>query len=78
MKTTRYLDATRQRIDRAYIELQWIEYVIKHPQREEIQLDGRIKRWASIAAAENRTLRVVLLPDGETVHNAFFDRSFKA
>ncbi len=22
-------------------------------------------------------LRVVLLPDGETVHNAFFDRSFK-
>ena len=78
MKTTRYFDATRQRIDRAHIELQWIKYVIMHPQREEIQLDGRIKRWAPIAAAENRTLRVVLLPDGETVHNAFFDRSFKA
>jgi hypothetical protein len=25
----------------------------------------------------NRVLRVVLLPDGETVHNAFFDRSFR-
>jgi len=24
----------------------------------------------------NRFLRVVLLPDGETIHNAFFDRRF--
>jgi hypothetical protein len=23
-----------------------------------------------------RALRVILLPDGDTVHNAFFDRSF--
>jgi len=26
---------------------------------------------------EGRYLRVVLLPDGEIVHNAFFDRSFE-
>jgi hypothetical protein len=26
---------------------------------------------------ESRYLRVILLPDGETVHNAFFDRGFK-
>jgi hypothetical protein len=26
----------------------------------------------------NRYLRVILLPDGETVHNAFFDRGFVA
>jgi hypothetical protein len=26
---------------------------------------------------ENRILRVILLEDGETVHNAFFDRNFK-
>jgi len=25
---------------------------------------------------ENRYLRVILLEDGETVHNAFFDRGF--
>jgi len=25
----------------------------------------------------NKILRVVLLEDGETVHNAFFDRSFR-
>jgi hypothetical protein len=30
----------------------------------------------SVPEAENRYLRVVLLSDGETVHNAFFDRRF--
>jgi len=25
----------------------------------------------------NRALRVILLEDGETVHNAFFDRDFE-
>ena len=48
-----------------------------HPVREVIQADGRIRRWARIEAMEGRFLRVVLLPDGETVHNAFFDRSFE-
>lgn len=66
----------RQRPDRALIELTWIQYVIDHPCREAIQGDGRIRRWAAIADAGNRYLRVVLLPDGETVHNAFFDRGF--
>jgi len=28
-------------------------------------------------ASERRYLRVILLADGETVHNVFFDRSFK-
>jgi hypothetical protein len=29
-----------------------------------------------IPEMENRWLRVILLADGETVHNAFFDRRF--
>ena len=66
----------RWRPDRASIELEWIQYVIDHPEREVIQADGRIRRWASIVGAEDRYLRVILLPDGETVHNAFFDRRF--
>ena len=45
--------------------------------REKIQRDGRIRRWAAIAEMDGRYLRVILLPDGETVHNAFFDRSFR-
>jgi hypothetical protein len=38
---------------------------------------GRIRRWAPIEEMESRFLRVVLLPDRETVHNVFFDRGFK-
>lgn len=45
--------------------------------KETGQKYGRIRRWAPIEEMENRYLRVVLLPDGETIHNAFFDRSFK-
>ena len=66
----------RQRTDRAIIRLEWIQYVIDHPEKEVIQQDGRIRRWASIAAMGGRYLRVILLSDGETVHNAFFDRRF--
>lgn len=73
---TRYFEAIRNRRDRAIIEEAWIERVIREPARETIQEDGRIRRWGRVAEAENRYLRVVLLEDGETVHNAFFDRGF--
>ena len=66
----------RLRPDRAKIRLEWIQYVVEHPVREVIQADGRIRRWAPIREMEDRYLRVVLLADGETIHNAFFDRSF--
>jgi hypothetical protein len=46
--------------------------------RETIQADGRIRRWAPVPEVGGKVLRVVLLADGETVHNAFFDRGFKA
>ena len=76
MKFTDYFLHTRRRSDRQWIELAWIEGVVNSHVREEVQADGRIRRWARIDEAENRYLRVVLLEDGETVHNAFFDRSF--
>lgn len=78
MKFTQYFHAMQQRPDRAGIKLEWIQRVIEQPMREEIQEDGRIRRWGQIQEAEHRVLRVVLLPDGETVHNAFFDRRFTA
>ena len=77
MKTTQYFQYTRQRPDRAVILDEWIERVFKNPLREETQADGRIRRWARIPEMENRALRIVLLEDGETIHNAFFDRNFK-
>ena len=76
MKTTQYFEHTRTRPDRATIKNEWIKQVIEHPERIEIQSDNRIRKWAFIEDV-NKHLRVVLLEDGETVHNAFFDRSFK-
>jgi hypothetical protein len=72
LKTTAYFDATRVRPDRSIILDAWIERAI----REYAQADGRIRRWVQVPEVENRYLRVILLPDGETVHNAFFDRGF--
>ena len=77
MKATRYFDAIRHRPDRALIRDEWIERVIRDPARERIQADGRIRRWSATGEADGRWLRVVLLADGETVHNAFFDRGFE-
>ena len=76
MKVTRYFEVIRARPDRAIIRDEWIELAIRAPIREVVQADGRLRRWIQIAEMENRYLRVVLLPDGETVHNAFFDRRF--
>ena len=76
MKTTQYFDYTRKRPDRVLIKDDWIKLVIDNPVKTEVQSDGRIKKWAKISE-KDKYLRVILLEDGETVHNAFFDRSFK-
>ena len=54
---------------------EWIEFVINSPIKVETQSDGRIRKWAKIPEI-GKYLRVILLSDGLTVHNAFFDRSF--
>jgi hypothetical protein len=76
VKTTAYFEAMRARPDRAAIRAEWVERARDSPIREQTQADGRIRRWAQIVEAEGRFLRVILLADGETVHNAFFDRRF--
>jgi hypothetical protein len=76
LKTTRYFDAVRTRPDRSRIRDEWIQRAIRAPFREYVQADGRIRRWIQVPEMDNRALRVILLPDGETVHNAFFDRGF--
>ena len=76
MKFTKYFLHIRNRSDRDMISDEWIQFVIDNPVKEIIQADGRIRRWAPIEAMDGRYLRVILLSDGETVHNAFFDRGF--
>ena len=78
MKVTDYFQAMRARPDRQLIKEEWIMRVVRQPERDEIQADGRIRRWSRIDEAGGKALRVVLLADGGTVHNAFFDRGFEA
>jgi hypothetical protein len=77
VKFTSYFLAMRSRADRAIIQEGWILRAVEHPVREVIQKDGRIRRWAKIDEMDGKYLRVILLPDRETVHNAFFDRTFE-
>jgi len=76
MKFTQYFLYTRKRSDRAVIKDEWIQEALNKPIKKEIQSDGRIRKWVKIHEI-NKYLRVILLPDGETVHNAFFDRDYK-
>lgn len=76
MKFTEYFKTMKLRPDRANIKLEWIKQTIEAPIKTQIQNDGRIRCWCWIEE-EEKYLRVILLEDGQTVHNAFFDRSFK-
>ena len=76
LKTTEYFRYIRTKPDRARILEEWIQAAVEHPIREQRQSDGRIRRW-TFAESEGRYLRVILLGDGETVHNAFFGSQFQ-
>ena len=76
MKFTNYFLYTRQRPDRRKIKMEWIEQVFRFPEHEQTQTDGRKRKWGYIKEV-GKYLRIVVLEDGEIVHNAFFDRDFK-
>ena len=71
MKFTRYFQYMRQRPDRAGIKMEWIEETFHAAVYTEVQEDGRIRKWKMIED-EGKYLRVVLLPDGETIHQYLF------
>jgi hypothetical protein len=73
---TVYFDRARRRPDRIGISDAMILAVLAAPLRQEMQPDGRVRHWAW-ASSPSRWLRVVTLADGQTVHNAFLDRSFR-
>jgi hypothetical protein len=61
---------------RDYLDPLKINKVVRQPERREVQGDGRIRVWG-YAASLGGYLRVVLLSDGETVHNAFLDEDYE-
>jgi hypothetical protein len=60
---------------RSYLDPIDINRVIAFPAKKFIQADGRIRLYGYSEGLQ-RYLRVVLLSDGETVHNAFCDEDF--
>jgi hypothetical protein len=79
LKTTRYFEEQVLR-KRPYLQRAWCRDVLASPIRRDVQADGRVRFWGKVSLAGEahpRFLRVVTLQDGETVHNAFFDRGFR-
>ena len=64
---------------RSYLRPEWIKQAITDPARRLVQPDGRLRFWSRVVTDDGKAymLRVVTLEDGETVHNAFFDRDCK-
>ena len=78
VKTTRYFDEQVRR-KRPYLRDDWIERTLADPAGRVDQPDGRVRVWRRVEMEDGKAymLRVVTLADGETVHNAFFDRDYK-
>lgn len=80
MATTRYFVEQVLR-KRPYLSEDMCEAVVAKPIRTAVQDDGRIRHWGYVSDPRDgsrRALRVVVLEDGVTLHNAFFDRDFQA
>ena len=78
MLTTRYFEEQVLR-KRPYLQREWFAPILAAPLRREVQDDGRVRVWGAVADprdGKTRFLRIVMLSDGVTVHNAFFDRDF--
>jgi hypothetical protein len=75
VKTTLYFEEQVLR-KRPYIQREWCERAVREPFRRVVQPDGRIRLWIFVAEL-GKYLRVVVLEDGETIHNAFPDRGFE-
>jgi hypothetical protein len=61
------------------LSVELCEQAMGAPIRREVQTDGRIRLWGRVnlpGETKARILRVVILEDGETLHNAFLDRDF--
>ncbi len=77
MKTSQHFDDdVSRRPDRTKIKEEWRERALHEPEYAEHQQNGRTNRWIYVAE-QQKWLKVVFLPDGETVLTNFFDRGFE-
>jgi len=74
MKSTPYFQ-NKVLKERPYLREEWIKLALSNPIEIEMQPNGRLRHWVYVEEY-GKYLRVVTLQDGETVHNAFFDRGY--
>lgn len=72
-----FWERRRLQEDRQLIPVERVEAIVANPLREEVQDNGRIRRWGVAPELGGRFVRVVLFPDGETVLTAFIDGKFR-
>ena len=79
MKTTRYFDeqVLREATIRSSNSMVRSRNICAGAARDNRTVEFGIGDRFSIPGRKSRMLRVVTLDDGETVHNAFFDRDFR-
>ena len=76
MKTTRYFDtAARKNHPESHQYIEYVKKSLTEPHATEVQHDGRKRHYIYIPEAD-KYMRVVVERDGETVHNAMFDRNY--
>jgi len=65
-----------KRPDRTFIRQEWVQQAVAHPSRQVAQRDGRTDSTTGRNRRDGgQYLRLVLLRDGQSVHNPFFDRA---
>ena len=62
---------------RTYLSKEICEKIVAEQLSSEIQEDGRIRYWGFVKELD-KYIRVVVLEDGETIHNAFMDRNYRS
>jgi hypothetical protein len=75
LKTTAYFE--QKLLEGPEIRREWYERVLANPLKSITQSNGRISHWAVVPEYGDRILRIIALEDGETLHNAYFDRNFR-
>lgn len=74
MKTHWYYDKIASK-RHPEVSRQQAEWVALNPEYQEVQDDDMIRCWSYVEDLEH-WVRVILLPDGETLFNAFIDSNF--
>lgn len=75
MEQTEYFRRRLREPDREGITAELCERVVREAGYTELQEDGRMRFWGFVSE-RGLWVRVITLPDGESLFNAFWDENF--